>query len=324
MIRANVEKCGVVMRSLQIEQYAARFCDPTTARVYAALLRLSEVPYLRCRDDWLGADVEPPINTSTVVQDLLEVTDPGLDLKSCIYRDAEEDGDDDQDDDDDTYDTRSSTRDKNRRLRLVDQHLRMLSEHSKQFLQRVGSRGMSEWRVDFRALTTVLQTAQVENIISAKYGYLATRIVNLLKAKKERLDEKLIANIALVPRKDIRNTLSPMQEAGMIDIQEIPRDTARQPLRATYLWFFNQERIIRLLLSQTYKSQSRLLQRMSHQRSTFKEVLEKADREDVRKDLVKYLSSVELKQLADWREQEEKFLTQLMRQDDLVALFRDF
>jgi len=115
-----------------------------------------------------------------------------------------------------------------------------------------------------------------------------------------------------------------MQEAGYVDTQEIPRDNSRQPSRTIYLWFYDQDRMRKLVLNDVYKAMSRLLQRIKVERERVHTVIEKAERLDVRGHEDKYLTKVEREALWAWRECEEKLLVQLSRQDDLVALLRDF
>ncbi|KAG9566535.1 hypothetical protein KCU97_g16644, partial [Aureobasidium melanogenum] len=138
------------------------------------------------------------------------------------------------------------------------------------------------------------------------------------------LDEKQVANFSLMRQKDIRSILTAMHEQGFVEAQEVPKDNTRQPSRTLFLWYFDPERCRQLLLQRTYKAQARLIQRMQHEKDVVSEVIQKAERLDVVGHEDEYLTAGDKQVLRTWREFEEKLLTQLARQDDLVALLRDF
>lgn len=120
------------------------------------------------------------------------------------------------------------------------------------------------------------------------------------------------------------SVLANMQEAGFVETQEVPKDASRQPSRSLYLWFFNQERVAKLLLFDSYKVMTRLVERIQVQKSFRQEVIAKAERLDVVGHEDEYLTAGDRLHLREWREEEEKLLTQLTRLDDMVALLRDF
>ncbi|KAK5012024.1 RNA polymerase III subunit C82, partial [Cryomyces antarcticus] len=64
--------------------------------------------------------------------------------------------------------------------------------------------------------------------------------------------------------------------------------------------------------------------RIKVEKAKVQAVIDKAERTDVVNNEEKYLTNMERDVLREWRNTEEKLLVQLARQDDLVALFRDF
>lgn len=304
VLTVNFEKCSVAQRTMHFEHYVGRYYHATTARVYGTLLQLMEKPLHRCRDTWVD---DMRISEKVTAEQVLHLLDPHLDLESCIILE----------------DKHFSDNPKRKRLEQVAMHLQIVSEHPQKFLQRVDDLGLGQYTVDFDTLTRTIQSSEIEIVLSARYGHYAGRIVRLLKSKG-KLDEKLVSSLGLIRRKDIRAILAPMQEAGMIDTQEIPKDNSRQPNRALYLWYFDQDRVMARVLEDTYKAMARALERIEHQKLQVQNVLEKAERLDVRNNIDELLPQGDRDRLADWRAQEEKLLTQIMRQDDLVALLRDF
>ena len=133
-----------------------------------------------------------------------------------------------------------------------------------------------------------------------------------------------MANTILVNRKEAKTTAAELRQAGIVGVQEVPKDSARTLNQIIYLWFFDQDQTRRLLLNQTYRSMSRFLQRLRVEREAARTVLEKAARTDVKGHEDEFLSDAEKKQLADLDVTEEKLLLQLGRLDDTVAILRDF
>lgn len=206
-----------------------------------------------------------------------------------------------------------------KRINNIETHMRLLSEDPRKFL----TRRDAKYSCDYQAVTRALIQFELDNIILARFGATAKRIICILY-DKGKLDEKQLGTIGLIPQKALRAKLTAMQEAGYVDTQEVPRDNSRQPSRTIYLWFFDQDRVRKLVLNDLYKGMSRLLQRIKVEQEKVHTVIDKAERTDVKGNEEKYLTKPELDALRTWRECEEKLLIQLSRQDDLVALFRDF
>lgn len=330
VIKVNYEKCNVALRSQALERQVARSIGEITAKVYSALLVLLERKVARCYDNleeyFEPADEEAAQPSSTTLE-IADTLDPSVDLSSTIAT-----MDDDFYDDDDPVPVKkektidrelASMAARNKQLDLVEQHMAIIAEHPHKFATKVSTRGKGEWRVNFPALVRWLQRNEVESVINTRFGSVSTRIVRMLSAKG-RLDEKQVATFSFLRQKDIRSILTEMHEAGFVEAQEVPKDNSRQPSRALYLWYFDPERCKQQLLANTYKAQARLIQRMQFEQDEVQHSVRKAERLDVVGHEDEILTQQDKQNLRQWREYEEKLLTQLARQDDLVALMRDF
>lgn len=333
-MRANYEKLKVALRSQQLVDLAGRHIGETPAKVYGAFLRVVERKTPRCYDELAGGDDEDDSDTTksrrATTLDVASMLDPAVDLNDGISSDdtAVNGSYESADLEDDELEGLPDTAEQNRkqshqRLSQIERHLKQLADDPRQFISWVGSRGRGEWEINFNALTETLIQFELECTIKARFGNLAARVVRILQSKG-KLDEKVIADFALIRQKDVRATLTTLQEAGLVETQEVPRDQIRQSTRAMYLWFFDRDHCRRLLLVETYKSMARLLQRARVECAKVQAVIDKAERTDVVGNEDQYLSVTERQVLRGWREREEKLLTQLMRQDDLVATLRDF
>lgn len=351
--RPNTDKFNVSFRSQRLVDLSARLLGETTAQVYKALLRRLEHNIPRCHDEYseakrleqeneegddVGYDSDDDRDVTATSMEVEKGLDPSVDAhlgfttdkpaKVKVEMNGHSDGDGEDAEpkangDEDHNGMSQAMINRQKRVSLVEQHLRLLAEHPFKFLTRVSTRGQGTWSVNFTALSHTLIQAELENLILARHGPTATRIVRILHAKG-KLDEKQLGSLGLIRQKDLRRVLTQMQEAGYVDTQEVPRDNTRQPSRTIYLWFYDQDRCRKLVLNDTYKGMSRLLQRAKVEKEKVQAVIDKAERTDVKGQEDKYLSKAEKAALADWLEKEQKLLVQLSREDDLVAIFRDF
>ncbi len=211
------------------------------------------------------------------------------------------------------------------RLSTIRQHLLLLVSHPPHFLHRIPATPYQpeRWAVAFGPLTKHLLSLSLTQIITASFGPLAARLTRILD-DKGKLDEKTLTALGLVNQKSMRSLLTAMHRAGHIELQEIPRDTQRQPSRTMYLWYFDSDRCKAKLLDETYKSMARALQRAREEREKIHGLVEKANRTDVVGKEDELLGEAERRALGVWRGVEERILGEVGRLDDLVGLFRDF
>jgi len=333
----------VAQRSYYFHQFAARSLGAETANVYLRTLRRIEQKIPRCHEEIVehpdGEDAEGENDEGPDIDDE-RLQDTTAYEVGATYEDNEtvepiedkiskkvkpESMDDDttvngMDDDDDKVPAKKNRQALNqKRINNIESHMRVLSEDPRKFLIRTDAK----YSCDYQTVTRALIQFELDNIILARFGTTAKRIIRILY-EKGKLDEKQLGTIGLIPQKALRAKLTAMQEAGYVDTQEVPRDNSRQPSRTVYLWFFDQDRVRKLVLNDLYKAMSRLLQRISVEQEKVHTVIDKAERTDVKGNEEKYLTKAELDALRTWRECEEKLLIQLSRQDDLVALLRDF
>ncbi|KAI9886057.1 MAG: hypothetical protein M1823_002130 [Watsoniomyces obsoletus] len=206
---------------------------------------------------------------------------------------------------------------------IILHHLQLLARSPFRFIERIKKGHRTEWTVDFPRLVKDLQQRELEDLLLKKFGSMALRLIRIL-SEKGKLDEKQLSNLALVRPKDIRQTLTPMHEAGFIELQEIARDASHTASRTIFLWYWDSERCMALVLENLYKMMARLLQRAVTERKKMRLLLSKAERTDVIGNEERYLSLGERKALQIWRDKEERLLGGMMRLDRLVELFRDY
>ncbi|KAL8790864.1 MAG: hypothetical protein Q9195_006189 [Heterodermia aff. obscurata] len=207
----------------------------------------------------------------------------------------------------------------------LTQHLLLLAHHPYQFLHHLPATLSADeaWSVDIHALSKHLLIHSLTRTVTAKFGPLAARLVRILQ-QKGKVDEKTLTTLSLMNQKTMRKLLSELSSEGFIELQEVPKDTQRAPMKTMFFWFFDEERCRKRVLDVTYKTMCRLLQRITVERAKVKDTVEKSERVDVRGREDEFLGAGEKEALGGWRAREERLLGELGRLDDLVAVLRDF
>ena len=123
--------------------------------------------------------------------------------------------------------------------------------------------------------------------------------------------------------KELRAVLLELQSGGILQVQEIAKSTNIERAKNYNLWSFHEARARTFLLQDLYKTLIRIHQRIDAERARKQNLLLKASRTDVKKDLKRYLSRDEIRQYTEWRALEERLLGQLARVDKSVMLLRD-
>ena len=207
----------------------------------------------------------------------------------------------------------------------IRDHLLILSTHPLSFLQHIPRNSFhpERWTINFPTLLKNVSHHTLFETISSRHGLPAARLTRIL-FDRGRTDEKILCSTSLLAQKTMRSYLLPLHKAGMIGLQEVPRDGSRNPQRTNFLWFFDPERCKAKILEETYKIMGRCIRRARVEREKVKATIEKASRSDVIGREGDFLGLQELKALNLWKEMDERILGQASKLDDLVACLRDF
>ncbi|RYO92393.1 hypothetical protein DL766_000363 [Monosporascus sp. MC13-8B] len=209
------------------------------------------------------------------------------------------------------------------RMRQMRQHLLLLAESKEGFIRHCGGNDRGEWTVDFEHLMGRLRLMELDILIEESFGRKGLRLVRVLR-EKGKLDDKMLPNIALMRKPDVHVKMAEMEMAGILDVQEVPRDNQRLASRTIFFWFFDEERTIKRTLDNTYKSMVRCLQRLEVERKKKRNVLAVTERKDVQGMEEEKLRGDVYNEYRQFLEIEKKLLGQVSKLDDLVAVFRDY
>ena len=207
----------------------------------------------------------------------------------------------------------------------IRNHLLILAMHPLRFLHHLPKTSTlpERWTIDYPTLMNNVTRQLLLETIRSRHGLPAARLTRIL-FDKGKTDEKVLCSISLLAQKSMRSYLLPLHEAGMIGLQEVPRDNSRNPQRTNFLWFFDPERCKAKILEETYKTMARCLRRLRVEREKVKGTIEKASRSDVVGREEELLGVQELEALNVWKEMDEKTWGEVLRLDDLIASLRDF
>ncbi|GAB0136679.1 hypothetical protein EsDP_00004973 [Epichloe bromicola] len=245
--------------------------------------------------------------------------------------------DDDDGDGDDDNDVQSQTNghrrtkvkfedegnSKDSRIDQMRNHLLLLAESKYRFVRHSGAHGRGQWAVDFDLLMDRLRESELDAYIEQSYGRHGLRLTRILR-EKGKLDEKMLPSAALMKKSDMQGKMLAMQMAGLVDVQEVPKDNSRLANRTLFFWFFDGERTQAQLLDDVYKGMLRCLQTLDVERHKERNILTFVERKDVKGKEQEVMTTEHYNKYNQHLEGQQKLLGQVLRLDDMVAVFRDY
>jgi len=109
-------------------------------------------------------------------------------------------------------------------------------------------------------MCSTIKQNYADNIIEHKFGAIGARIFRMLSLKKQ-LEQKQIADFALVSIQEARNALYKMLQEGILQLQEVPKSMDHNPSRTFFLWNANVEKNYERITEDMYKTISNLRNR---------------------------------------------------------------
>jgi len=126
----------------------------------------------------------------------------------------------------------------------------------------------------------MLKQRIIESNINEKYGHVSKRIYRLLVTRKF-VDQKQVAQIAMVHVEQAREKLYRMHADGYTCLQEVPKGSERVVAKTMFFWSVNEKHVLTKVLDDTLKTMLNILKRYSHECSLCETLIEKAAIETV-------------------------------------------
>ncbi|KAH6900099.1 RNA polymerase III subunit RPC82-domain-containing protein [Thelonectria olida] len=248
--------------------------------------------------------------------------------------DVDEDDDDSDADDDQklpatngdrqtrvTFD--GATAPKESRVNQMRQHLLLLSESQHRFIRHCGTHGRGQWTIDFSQLMERLRETELDAMIEQSHGRHGLRLTRILR-EKGKLDEKMLPSAALMKKGDVQGKMLAMQMAGLVDVQEVPKDNNRLANRTLFFWYFDRERTESQVLDDVYKAMLRCLQTLQVERHKERNILTFVERKDVQGKEEEVMTTEHYNKYNAHLKVQDKLLGEVMRLDELVGVLRDY
>ncbi|KAF4341740.1 DNA-directed RNA polymerase III subunit RPC3 [Fusarium beomiforme] len=209
------------------------------------------------------------------------------------------------------------------RISHMRRHLLLLAESKYPFLRHCGMYGRGQWTVDFGRLVGKLRETELDAIIEQSHGRHGLRLTRILR-EKGKLDEKMLPAAALMKKGDVQGKMLAMQMAGIVDVQEVPKDSSRLANRTLFFWYFDKDRAQTQALDDIYKAMLRCLQTLEVERHKERNILSFVERKDVQGKEEEVMTAEHYNKYNRHLEVQDKLLGQVMRLDELVSVLRDY
>ncbi|WZH40371.1 RNA polymerase III subunit RPC82-domain-containing protein [Fusarium acuminatum] len=209
------------------------------------------------------------------------------------------------------------------RISQMRRHLLLLAESKYPFIRHCGMYGRGQWTVDFSRMVSKLRETELDGIIEQSHGRHGLRLTRILR-EKGKLDEKMLPAAALMKKGDVQGKMLAMQMAGIVDVQEVPKDSSRLANRTLFFWYFDKERAQSQALDDIYKTMLRCLQTLEVERHKERNILSFVERKDVQGKEEEVMTAEHYNKYNTHREVQSKLLGQVMRLDELVSVLRDY
>lgn len=212
---------------------------------------------------------------------------------------------------------------KTRRIDGLRQHLMLLAESKPRFVRHCAPQGRGMWTVDIDRVLSALRESELDSYIEQSFGRHGLRLTRILR-EKGKLDEKMLPSAALMKKSDVQLKMTAMQMAGLVDVQEVPKDNSRLANRSLFFWYFDRERIEARLVDDVYKTMVRNLQTLQVERHKERHILSFVDRKDVKGKEEEVMTAEHYNKYNRHLEVQDKLLGQMMRLDDMITIIREF
>jgi DNA-directed RNA polymerase III subunit RPC3 len=210
-----------------------------------------------------------------------------------------------------------------KRIDQMRQHLLLLAESRQGFLRHCGNQAGGQWTVDFSKVMGNVRESELDAVIEQSFGRHGLRLTRILR-DRGKLDEKMLPAAAMMKKPEVQGKMLAMQMAGLVDVQEVPKDGSRLANRTFFFWFFDGERTQAQLLDDIYKAMLRCLQTLDVERHKERHVLTFVERKDVEGREEEVMTAEHYNQYNAHLDVQSKLLAQVSRLDDMIAVFRDY
>ncbi|KAL3143158.1 hypothetical protein ABBQ38_002018 [Trebouxia sp. C0009 RCD-2024] len=152
--------------------------------------------------------------------------------------------------------------------------LRELAEDGLQPISYTGEGpGGSLYCVNMQTIIRRKRLLEMEAVIRQRFGAHGLRVFRLLLLHPQ-LEQKQIAEKAMLPPKEAKELLYRLFKAGFVGLQDVPRTADHAPSRTLYTWSVNNEAAADKLAAELYKAAFNVYVRCTHEFEQHKEIFD--------------------------------------------------
>jgi len=202
---------------------------------------------------------------------------------------------------------------------LAKRTLEKMANDTSELISRVlETNGDSSYCVNTRRVVDLIRVKEIEAVVRERFGGPARRVFRLLIMKRH-LEQKQIAEMAMIPVKDTRELLYKLLKAEYVQIQEVARTSDHAPSRTFYLWRVDLLRVVEQVGRELYRATSNLRARLIHELSRERETLMLLERAQDKSAVP--LTAGQRQNVARMRTVATNLEISLLRLDELVCVF---
>ena len=175
--------------------------------------------------------------------------------------------------------------------------------------------------MNMRRIIDLIRIKEIEAIVRERFGGPACRIFRLLLLKRN-LEQKQIAEMAMIPVKDTRELLYKLLKSEYVRIQEVARTSDHAPSRTFYLWRVDLLSVVEQVGRELYHATSNLRARLMHELSLEKDTLMLLESAQDKSKVP--LTAVQRQNLMRMRTIATRLESSVLRLDKLVLIFNVF
>ncbi|PNW72301.1 hypothetical protein CHLRE_16g673900v5 [Chlamydomonas reinhardtii] len=186
-----------------------------------------------------------------------------------------------------------------------------------------GPQGSASYVVNSQRVIDLIMLKQTEAVVKARFDVAGLRVFRLL-ALRGQLEQKQIADLAMLPAKDTRELLYLMLQGGFVMLQDIPKTADRAPSRTFYTWRVNMTSLSDSTAAQLYRSAGRVWQRLQFETEKEKDLVALIESAKETRTVNFNLTTAQRQAVARLKRVNEVMETSLAHLDQMIAVFNDF
>lgn len=189
-------------------------------------------------------------------------------------------------------------------------------------IEKVSPNERGTFKVNMGHIISKIKETNLESVVHKKLGPIATRVFRMLIMKKY-MEQKSIADEAMVAASDARKQLYLLMQNGFVEMEEVPKGADRNnPLKTIFLWHVKLENVVEMILENMYDTISKIRSRLEYQQRTILDRVGIGSNAHLFRGLT--LSEDQNRMLKELKHVEDLLEISMIRLSNMIILFQYF